>query len=329
MDTKRIAIVGSGNMALARGQAFLDTGRASICAVASRRSENAKNCAEELGCELYFDDYTRLKETNPDAVLIELPHKIQDEVALWSLDQGFDVLIGGVLAASLKSGKRIAELADRHKLVVEAGFQRRYDPAWEEIRRLVKSGELGEPVMAVSMGLWRPDPASWYYDQALSAGMPLTHMSYVYLNAMRWILGTPLTVAAMANRKLETGQGRVVEESCGALIRFTGGAFLSVTASYAGLEGLDDARTQFVCTKGAVRVEVDGSITIFREGHIQHHVFTLEPSPMVRQADEFLDAINCRGLTRNPPDESLWDIRIASAISAAASSLNTISLTDF
>ena len=39
--------------------------------------------------------------------------------------------------------------------------------------------------------------------------MPLTHMSYCYLNAVRWILGQPTTVSAMANRLQNTASGHV------------------------------------------------------------------------------------------------------------------------
>ena len=125
------------------------------------------------------------------------------------MDVGYDLLIGGCLASSVENGRQIVEMAARNRRIVEAGFQRRYDPAWEEIRRLVAGGELGVPVMAVTTALWNPDPDGWYYDQEESGGMPLTHMSYCYLNAVRWILGQPTTVSAMANRLRNTAPGRV------------------------------------------------------------------------------------------------------------------------
>ena len=174
MAKTRIAVVGAGNMARVRGQAFLDTERAEICGVAARRRETAERCAAELGCAVSGDDYRRLAGTRPDAVLIEVPHRVQDEATTWALDAGCDLLIGGCLASSLENGKRIVEMTNRSERIVEAGFQRRYDPAWEEIRRLVAGGELGPPVMAVTMALWNPAPDAWYCDQEASGGMPLT-----------------------------------------------------------------------------------------------------------------------------------------------------------
>ncbi len=189
MSRKRIAIIGAGNMAHTRGQAFLDTGQAEICAVASRRLDRAKECAADLGCTTYFDDYRSLGEASPDAILIEVPHAPQDDATIWALESGYDVLVGGTLASSVRAAEEIIKLAVDQKLIVEAGFQRRYDPSWAEAHHLVQQRLLGDPIMAVTSALWNPDPSRWYYDQRESGGMPLTHMSYVYMNAIRWIMG--------------------------------------------------------------------------------------------------------------------------------------------
>ena len=329
MPKQRIAIVGAGNMARARGRALLDTGRAEICGVAARRAQRAKSCAAELGCDVFCDDFRRLEEAGPDAILIEVPHRVQDEVSIWALDAGYDLFVGGCLASSVENGRQIAEIAARNNRIVEAGFQRRYDPAWEEIQRLVAGGELGAPVMAVTMALWNPAPDGWYYDQEASGGMPLTHMSYCYLNAVRWILGRPTTVSAMANRMQNTAPSLVVEETCGALIGFENGAFASATASYIGPEGMPDPQPRFVCSEGGIQPNAgDDSITVYREGRSEIRTFEREPSPFVRQAAAFLDAIEGRHKARNPPEDALLDIEIAAAISVSAREHRTVSLAE-
>ena len=321
MSRKRIAIAGAGTMARSRGRAFLETGRAQICAIASRHTETAQRCAEELGCIAYHDDYRRLGQSQPDAILIEVPHKPQDEIALWALEAGYDLLIGGVLAGCLDNGLRIRELATRHGRVVEVGFQRRYQLAWQEMRRLIREGELGEPVMALSSAFWNAEPDRWYYDQEASGGMPLTHLSYCHLNAIRWILGRPTVVCAMANRKVQTGPTNVVEESCGALVEFDGSAFASVTAGYIAPEGMTDPEPRFICTRGGVEPNAASSpsgITVFARGGPQVRSFADEPAPFVRQAHAFLDAIESRHPALNPPEDALLDIQIADAISLSA-----------
>ena len=320
-------------MARTRGRAFLETGRAEICGVAARRAQRAESCAAELGCGAFFDDFRRLEKTRPDAVLIEVPHRVQDEASLWGLETGYDLLVGGCLSSSTETGGEIVEIAARNSRIVEAGFQRRYDPAWEEIRRLVAARELGAPVMAVTMALWNPDPDGWYCDQEASGGMPLTHMSYCYLNAVRWILGRPATVSAMANRMRNTAPGHVAEETCGALIGFENGAFASATASYIGPEGMSDPQPRFICAEGGILQNSDSppgkdSITVLHGGRSEVRVFENRPSPHVRQAAAFLDAIESRREARNPPEDALLDVEIAAAVSISARDRRTVPLAE-
>jgi myo-inositol 2-dehydrogenase / D-chiro-inositol 1-dehydrogenase len=121
MVEKRIAIIGAGYMARVRGKAFLDTARAVVCAVASQHENMGRACAKELGCSSYFDDFHRLEELKPEAILIEVPHEVQDGIALWALDAGYDLLIGGSLASSVQAGRRILDMATQHGRIVEAG----------------------------------------------------------------------------------------------------------------------------------------------------------------------------------------------------------------
>ena len=325
MATHRIAIIGAGSMARHRGQALLDTGRAQVCAVASRRFGPALDCAERLGCDTAFDDYRQIAQTKPDAVLIEVPHLPQDEITLWALTSGYDVLVGGSLAVNSQIGAKIVELAADNGCLVEAGFQRRYDAAWEEIHRLVQSRELGDPIMAVTMALWLAPAGSWYADQHVSGGMPLTHMSYCYLNAIRWILGTPTIVSALASAGVLGEAERVQEETCAALVGFENGAFLSATASYIRPEKMTDAQPRFICTAGGIQAD-DNILTVFRGAQSETQSFDAEPSAFVRQAHAFLDAVESRTAARNPPADALLDLQIAEAISLSAREQRTVTL---
>ena len=331
MGRKRIAVAGAGRMARVRGRSFLETGRAEICAVAARSTETAGQCAMELDCDLHHNDFHRLADSQPDAILIEVPHKAQDEIAVWALEAGFDLLIGGSLASNLRNGHRILEIATRRDRIVEVGYQRRYETAWEEIRQLIVDCILGEPVMAVSMALWNPDPHQWYYDQIASGGMPLTHLSYCYLNAIRWILGKPTFVSAAANQKVEKSKRHVLEETCAALIQFESGAFVSATGSYIGPNGMANAETRFICADGGIQVNAEdttgeNSITVYHRGQSEVRSFKKKKSPFGREAEAFLETIESRNHGRNPPADALLDLRIAEAISISAQENRTVSL---
>jgi len=220
--TKRIAVIGAGHMARVRAKALLATKKAVICGVASRTLSSAQRFGKEIGCETCLNDFRALAETSPEAVLVEVPHGVQDDAVLWALGQGLHVLIGGCLATSSDAAERIRRIASDKRLVVEAGHQKRYSGLWQEVKRLITEGELGQVVAIRTMALYDADPKSWYYQQQASGGMPLTHMTYCFINAIRWILGDPVCVSAFANRLRETGPGMVNEETCVANLQFDG-----------------------------------------------------------------------------------------------------------
>jgi predicted dehydrogenase len=306
-------------MARVRGQALLATGRTEIVAVASRNIEHARAIASELGAADAFDDFRCLEVCRPEAVLVETPHQTHDEVVPWALETGFDLLIGGNLASSVAAGERFADQARRQERVVECGYDRRYHPAWEKARELIQAGDLGRPIQAYAAGLWSADPQSWYYSQAASGGMPLTHMSYVGLSYIRWIFGQPVGAAAAANRVVQTAPGLVEEESCAAIVHFESGAFATVIASYYAPAGWPWVMASFVCSRGgAIPDEGEGTLTIYRGAQPEALRFPKEPSSCVRQANAFLDAVDQRGGQRNPPEDALWDVRLAEAIAKAA-----------
>ncbi len=331
MSKKRIAVIGAGMMARIRGRAFLQTGQTEICAVASQHRATAQRCAAELGATLSYDDFRRIDESQPDAVLIEVPHSAHDVIVPWALEAGFDVLIGGNLASSVKTGRKILELATHYQRIVEVGFQCRYEPAWKAVRRLVNDNTLGEPIMAVSMAFFKPNPHSWYYDQEASGGMPLTHLSYVHLNAIRWVLGKPTAVTAMANRKVETAPSRVTEESCAVLLRFENDCFASLTASYTAPGLMSSASPRFICTDGGIQISIQRphgipSITVFRKQNSEVRSFQIEPASFVLQAQAFLSAIKTRRSAQNPPVDALVDVRVAKAISISCRESRTVAL---
>jgi predicted dehydrogenase len=70
------------------------------------------------------------------------------------------------------------------------------------------------------------------------------------------------------------------------------------------------------------------SLTVFRQGQAEVCSFRDEPSPLVRQAAAFLDALETRQETRNPPHDALLDVGLAEAISLSARERRTVFLAE-
>lgn len=329
MSGIRLAVVGAGMMAERRARAFVGTGRVTVCGIASRRLERAQRLGAITGCDRCFDDVSSLRETHPDAVLIEVPHRAQDALTVWALEGGMDVLVGGCLASSLESGRQIRDLAEKQARVVEAGYEARYKAVWEAARHIVRGGEIGAVVAVRSVALFPADPDSWYYSEAESGGMPLTHMTYAFINPARWLFGEPRAVSAFANRIVETRAGQVAEEMCSANLLFPGHVVCNMTAGYVSAGGTEWSFT-VIGSRGIVDVHPadmgPGELFVHRGDRVDHCRFDEAPDPFLTQANAFLDAVEGKGPCRNGPEETLGDLRVAEAIVRSAREMRTVVL---
>jgi len=293
-----------------------------LCGVVARRRERAKALADAFGGAPVFDDHRSLAGVAPRAVLLEVPHNVQDEIAAWVVEQGWHLLVGGPLATTESAGRALAAAAARRNVVVEAGFEARYKPVWETAKTLVATGVLGRLVAVDAVALWAADPARWYYDETLSGGMPLTHMTYCFINPLRWLLGEPSEVAAMGNQLMRRTADAVREETCIALLRFPGDVVASLTAGY--VRSADAGSWQVRLFGSAATLEIlpdemgPGRLRVLRGESAQEHHFPPEEDGFRRQAQAFLDAIGGAATCRNRPPDCVGDLRVADAIRRSA-----------
>jgi len=313
----KIAVVGAGNLARLRARAFLKTGRARICAVASRHIETARRLGAEIGCEDCFDDYRRIVEARPDAVLVEVPHGAQDAVTLWALENGLNVMVGGCLATLPETADRIVALSRERGLVVEAGYEARYAADWQAVKDALDGGHLGRMVAVRAVALWDGDPRSWYYSERESGGMPLTHMTYCFINPLRYLLGEPRCVSAFANRVRETASDMIEQETCIANWVFPGEVLCSMTAGFVKPPEMPAWSVELIGTQGGAEIRpLEGKVRIYGSGGTRQHDLPDAPQEaFVKQAEAFLDALaGDLASLRCPASAAAPDVHAAQAV---------------
>jgi len=329
-ERPRIAIAGSGTLAGIRARAVRDTGRADVVAVGGRRSVKAAALAQDMpgARSVELDELLGL---GLDAVVVALPHHVQDAFVPRALDAGLDVLIGGPLARTAAAGRDLVQRQLESGLVVEAGYEARYESLWQRAAALVRDGALGDLVSVRSNAGFDQVDNGWYVDQGQSGGMLVTHLTYAFLDPLRWLLGEPELRGAAGNVKRATAPGAVSPETCVTVWEFPGDVVASLTASYVKPRGLDDWHVLLVGTQGALTLHPadlgQGKLELVRPGHEVVH----ETSPgdgFARQAARFVDAVRAprqersheMAALRNPPAEALRDLEFCEQITDLLSS---------
>ena len=327
----RAVVIGAGRMARLRAAALSRVGGVEWVGVAARRRERAARFATELSrvagmgqSVAAFDDFRQLAGLRPDFVLIETPHRVGEIATRWALENGLHCFVGGPLACSAVEARWVADYSSQQGIVVEAGYEARYKRVWLRSGDILASGGVGDVVAAQSLALFPAEPGSWYYRQGESGGMPLTHMTYAFLNPLRMLLGTPRVCAALANRKLHAFPGGISEETCVALLQFPGQVPCSMTAGYVRPAGGQEDDTWWVRIHGtAGRLEIfpsdtgAGALLWTRDGESREESFGGD-APLDSQARAFVAELGGRSCLRNRPDDAVEDVILAEAIARAA-----------
>lgn len=154
----RAALVGTGSVANSHARAVAAHPRAELVSVADLSREKAEEFAGRYDIAAAYGDLDEmLAAERPDVLLICTPPGPHREQALAAFAAGAHVIVEKPPAPSLDeldAMRAAAEAAGRQLAVV---FQQRTGTAAAHVRRLLQSGALGRPVVAVCQTLWFRD----------------------------------------------------------------------------------------------------------------------------------------------------------------------------
>ena len=99
--------------------------------------------------------------SNVDGVVIAAPVRTHYELAKRALLAGKHVLVEKPLTTSVAQAEELVELAKTQRRILMVGHTFEYSPAVNELRKLIRSGDLGKiyciEAERVNLGLFRPD----------------------------------------------------------------------------------------------------------------------------------------------------------------------------
>ena len=143
----RIALVGCGQIADAH---LLQLGRLAgvhVVAVCDRYRDVARQAAARFDVPAVFDDVdAMLAATRPDVVHVTTPPQTHLAIAASCLDAGAHLYVEKPFARDLREAQELIARAEAAGRRVCLGLDQLFDPAWQQCRAIVASGELGELV---------------------------------------------------------------------------------------------------------------------------------------------------------------------------------------
>lgn len=148
----KLGVVGLGSMGRHHARILSTLSGITLTAISDSDPEKA-NVLGEKYASCFFKDY---KEIVPlvDAVSIVTPTSTHFEVGSFFLNSGKHVLIEKPLAENSEDAKKLFKLAAEKKLILSVGHIERFNPAFQELRRLIRK----EKIIGINMQRFSPFP---------------------------------------------------------------------------------------------------------------------------------------------------------------------------
>jgi len=260
----RAAIVGCGSAGTRRAYALRALGIDDIT-VTDHHAERARNLAAAVGGATA--DSVAKAAAGRDAVLVCTPADSRALFGLAAVRQGAHVFIEAPLSDRLEEVRPLLEGSTASGRVLMVGSRCRFHPGLERIRALIEAQTLGR-VYAASMWLGTA-LAGRAWPERGDGGTVTESRGCLFaecvqcFDALRWIFGKPVEVAAMCGSAYPSATDG--EGAHAALVRMDSGAVIQVHTDT--LRGLETSRIDVVGTDGALHWSAaDNRIVLDRLG---------------------------------------------------------------
>jgi predicted dehydrogenase len=190
----RLAQFGLGGLGTVMLDVIEEMDRVEIVAGADPAEAARERFESGYGGRAYPDHETLLAEEDDlDVVNVVSPHAVHFEQTMAALEAGLSVHVEKPMVTGIDDAAALTDAAADREEVVTVGYQRHFDPLFEELREIVADGigELGGVNCFLEQDWIDGQSGSWRTDPALSGGGQL------YDSGSLWVTdATPATVSA-------------------------------------------------------------------------------------------------------------------------------------
>jgi len=201
-DSIRLGIIGLGNMGQAHARLITRIPQIELTAASDIDEARLETVTARYGCKGYPDPRKLIRSKQCEAVLIATPHYDHTRLGIAALRAGHHVLVEKPISVHKADCEKLIRAHTNPALKFAAMFNQRTNTQYQEIRRLVRSGELGD-VRRLQWTITDWFRSQKYYDSggwratwAQEGGGVLMNQCPHQLDLLQWIFGMPARLQA-------------------------------------------------------------------------------------------------------------------------------------
>lgn len=271
----KLGIVGTGGIARHQSNWIKKIGGCEIIAGCDIKKDVLDAYAQEYGVpkqNLFSDFHQMVKLKELDAVSVCTPNGVHMAPTIAALKARKHVMVEKPLAMNAKEGQAMVNAAKASGKLFIIGFQRRFSPTAQTIKKAVDEGLLGRILYVRAKALRRRGIPPWgvFGSKELNGGGPLIDIGVHTLECAHYLIGKPRPVSAsgacytyIGNKKPEAlcdwgewdPKAYTVEDLAVGFIRFETGATLVLESSFAAHIEKDEGEITIMGEKGGASVD--------------------------------------------------------------------------
>jgi inositol 2-dehydrogenase len=255
----RVAVVGLGRMGRFYAQVIASlTPAVHLAAIADPDPGARASVQASLGPVLAFNQpEDLLHQTDIDAVVVATSTSSHGAVIAAAASAGKAIFTEKPLALSVEETRAALAVVQRAGVLLQVGFMRRFDSAYQRARAAIESGRIGRPLTFKSIGRDPSCPPPGYGNPATSGGL-IVDMAIHDFDVARWLMFSEVERVSADGSVLVCDELRQVGDIDNAVVnlRFASGALGNVEVSRTARYGYD-IRSEVLGSEGAVRVGSD------------------------------------------------------------------------
>ncbi|MCE9613910.1 MAG: Gfo/Idh/MocA family oxidoreductase [Lentisphaerae bacterium] len=161
---------------------------------------------EERPLTRYASVEAMVADARVEAVFIATPAHLHVSQALIAAQAGKAIFTEKPLGPQQQECERLVTFCEQHAVPHGHGFSTRFDPLWQEVKRLLAAGTLGRvvSVSAASMhtGGLATAADNWRFVAGMNPGGPLFQCGIHKIDLLRFLLGEGRWHAGVVNRRI-------------------------------------------------------------------------------------------------------------------------------
>jgi predicted dehydrogenase len=300
------------------------SGKIRFVAAATRNPAEKQDLAGRFGLALTADYAQMLADPGIDAVVLCTPHSHHAEEVIAAAKAGKHVFCEKPFTLTQADAETAIAACRAAGLTLSVGFNRRFAPAYLDLKRRIAAGEIGKLRHIEGQFSGPPsyqiEPGNWRSNHVESPGGSMTARGVHVIDGMIDIAGLIETVFAFSGRlQLDID----VDDTTSCLLRFNNGV-----TGYLGTLHATSAfyRVHAFGSKGALEMRGETELLISDlTGNVEHMKFdATDKERAVLEA--FADAISNKVKFVIAPEQIVNNVAVMEAVAASAKSGMAISI---